>query len=157
MTRIFTPLITQHLDNDRWVRQVAPFTFESDVLAKAGLKSRPTIPTGFIQDFESVPVTRGRNKRGGTVHDYLSRFDSDPVVTKQIAAAVYFEINEYCDYIDAGRSSYTMVKDWLRRWGKWAVVYVWPGYFHRHSVMATCLELAGVEDDPYVRDRDDDD
>jgi hypothetical protein len=150
MTRILTELITQNIDNDRWVRLVQPFVFESDVLKEVGLKWRVEIPTNFIQDFESVPITRGRNKRGGTVHDYLSCEDSDPLVTKQIAAACYFEMNEYCDSIDAGRNGYVMVKDWARRWSKWAVVRVWPGYFHKRKVLATCQEIVGIEGDPYV-------
>jgi hypothetical protein len=101
-------------------------------------------------DFESVPIVRGRNKRGGTVHDYFSCFDSEPIVSKQLAAAIYFEFNEFCDSIDAGRNTYAVVRDWTRRWSKWSVVRVWPGYFHKRSVMASCAEIAGIEKDPYI-------
>lgn len=150
MTRIFSELITRNLDDERWVQLTAPFIFESDVLAKAGLLPRVIIPDGFVQDFESIPVVRGRNKRGGTVHDYLSCLDSEPVVSKTIAAACYFEMNEYTDLIDHTRSNLIQVMDWARRWSKWAVVYVWPGYFHRRKVLATPKEITGIDGDPYV-------
>lgn len=151
MTRILSSWETSALDNDRFVEMAEPFTFESDELAKAGLKSRVTIPKGFVMDGESVPVVRGRNVRGGGVHDYLSCFDSDPICpTQSLAANVYLEINAYCDDIDAGRSYYAHARDFIRRWSKWAVVYVWPGFFHKRSVTATCEELFGFEGDPYV-------
>jgi hypothetical protein len=150
MTKILTKLITENIDNDRYVQLVTPFTFVSDVLDKAGLKSKVTVPAGFVYDFESVPVVRGSNKRGGTAHDYLCRIDSCPVVTKALAAAVYFEIMEYCYKIDDQRSTWQMCKDWTKRWAKWAVVYVAPGYFHKFRVMSTSKEIAGIENDPYV-------
>jgi hypothetical protein len=150
MTRIFSELLTRNIDNDRWKQLIAIFSCEIDTLKRAGLKSRIDIPIGFIQDFESIPLMRGRNIRGGVVHDYLSCCDSDPIVTKAIAAAAYFELNAYTDSIDTGRNYPVMFTDWLRRWGKWAVVYVWPGYFHKRSVYATCLEIVGIEGDPYV-------
>jgi hypothetical protein len=151
MTAIFSEFETRHLDNDRFVQMTAPFTFESDELAKAGLKSRVTIPKGFVMDGESVPIVRGRNVRGGAVHDYVSCYDSDPVCpTQSLAANVYLEINAYCDDIDAGRSYYAHAKDFMRRWAKWSVVYVWPGFFHKRSVLATCKELYGFEGDKYM-------
>jgi len=150
MTKIFTGLATDHLDNDRFVQMKEPFVCELDTLRDAGLKALIKVPKGFVMDFESVPITRGRNKRGGTVHDYLSCIDSDPVVTKAIAAEAYLEMNAYTDEIDCGRDKLTMVKDWLRRWSKWGVVRVWPGYFHQRKVMATCKEIAGIDCDPYI-------
>jgi hypothetical protein len=151
MTRILSEFETRHLDNDRFVQMTAPFRFESDELAKAGLKARVTIPAGFVMDGESVPIVRGRNVRGGAVHDYLSCYDSDPVcLTQSLAANVYLEINAYCDDIDAGRSYYAHAKDFTRRWAKWSVVYVWPGFFHKRSVKATCKELYGFDGDRYV-------
>jgi hypothetical protein len=171
MTRILTPFNTQNLDNDRWIMVISIFEFESNVLKKYGYKSsnkehpeRIRILIGFTQDGESVPIVRGRNKRGGLVHDYFSCFDSDPVVTKWIAALVYLEINAYCDSIDTMRFSKSYhphiptslivptvkAKDFARRWSKFGVVAVWPGYFHKRSIYATCKELAGIEGDPYV-------
>jgi hypothetical protein len=129
---------------------IAPFKASSDELAKAGLDPDFEIPAGFVMDEESVPIVRGRNARGGASHDYFSCNDSIPVVSKQLAAAIYFEINEYCDAIDAGRSKYEMVRDWTRRWSKWSVVRVWPGYFHKRSVMATPIEIANLASDPYM-------
>ena len=151
MTAIFSEFETKHLDNDRFVQMVSPFTFESDELRKAGLKSRVTIPAGFVMDGESVPIVRGRNVRGGAVHDYVSCFDSIPLCpTQSLAANVYLEINAYCDSIDAGRNPFTRAKDFLRRWSKWSVVYVWPWFFHKRSVNATCKELYGFEGDKYM-------
>jgi len=150
MTKIFTGLATDHLDNDRFVQMKEPFVCELDTLRKAGLKALVKVPKGFVMDFESVPITRGRNKRGGTVHDYLSCIDSDPVGTKAIAAECYLEMNAYTDAIDCSRDRLAMVKDWLRRWSKWGVVRVWPGYFHQRKVMATCKEIAGIDCDPYI-------
>lgn len=148
--KILTPLLTKNIDDDRWVQLTAPFIFESDVLKEAGLKYRITIPTDFVQDFESVPAIRGRNKRGGTVHDYFSCFDSNPVVTKGIAAACYLEMCAYCDAIDHTRSLVDHALDFARRWSKVLVVRVWPCYFHKRSVSATIEEITGMVDDPYV-------
>jgi len=165
MTRIYSEYHVRRLDNDRFVQMLAPFTAESDELAKYLIRlckkegrdptaveksGRFTIPAIFVQDEESVPFLRGRNQRGGGVHDYFSCNDSVPVVPKDVAAAIYLEINAYCDSIDAGRNYLIHVKDFFRRWSKWSVVYVWPGYFHKRSVFATPAEIAGVECDPYV-------
>lgn len=143
--RILSELITRNVDNDRFVQLVTPFIYESDLL-----KTRVEIPAGFVQDFESLPIVRGRNKRGGTVHDYFSRFDSCPVVTQWQAADLYSEMNEYTDAIDHGRGFFTKVYDWLRRSSKAGVVRLWPYFFHKWSVLATCKEIAGVDGDPYV-------
>ncbi len=150
MTAIYSEFQTRHLDNDRFVQMVAPFRFFSDELVKAGFYGRGEIPTAFVMDGESVPIVRGRNVRGGGVHDYYSCYDSTPVLTKSQAAAVYLEFNAYCDEIDEGRNYFMKMKDFLRRWSKWGVVYVWPGYFHKRSVKATCKELYGFEGNPYM-------
>ena len=150
MTKIYSPLMIQDLDNRRFNRLTAPFIFESDVLARLGLKYRVEVPTGFVHDLESVPIFRGSSNRGGVTHDYLCRVDSNPVVSKAIAAAVYFEVMEHCYRLDSERRWYQEARDWGLRWIKWAAVYVSPGYFHKHKVMATALEIAGVECDPFV-------
>jgi len=149
MTQIFTPLITENIDNERFVRLTAPFIFESDELKKFGLQSRVEVPVAFVQDFESVPLVRGSNKRGGTAHDYLCRKDSVPVVTKSQAAAVYLEIMAYT-YAISDRSWWQRFKDFNIRWFKWGVVRVAPDYFHKHKVMATCEEITGLKGDPYI-------
>ena len=151
MTQILTPLLTDNIDDCRYVRLIQPFRFQSDVLAKYGLKSIVEAPIGFVQDFESVPIVKGTSKRAGTAHDYLCRIDSDPIVTKAIAAEVYREILNYCHtheinphtglYVEKGRSVYEATDNWFREWGKWGVVYVWPGYFHKYKVLATYEEI----------------
>jgi hypothetical protein len=150
MTRIFTPLVTVNIDNSKYVALHEPFVFESDVLKNAGLKYHIEGPIGFVYDFESIPWIRGTNKRGGTAHDIVCRKNVVPGITKAIAAAVYFEIMEYCYAIDCQRDQTQKVIDWGRRWFKWAVVYVWPGYFQKYELMATCEEISGLKGDPYV-------
>lgn len=149
MTRIFTPLILLDLDNYKYVQLTAPFIFESDKLKEAGLQYRVTIPTGFVYDLESVPWVRGSNNRGGTAHDFLCRSDSIPLVTKAIAASVYLEIMSYC-YEIVDRGYWQHFKDFTKRWAKWGVVYVAPFYFHKHKVMDTAKEIAGIDGDPFV-------
>jgi hypothetical protein len=148
MTRIISTLLTEDIDNCRFVRLAKAFVFESDVLAKAELNSLVVVPAGFIYDYESVPFVRGTNKRGGTAHDYLCRIDSDPICTKAQAAAVYFEIMEHCYAQDAkmnkDRSWWARTRDSWRSWIKWGTVYVAPGYFHKLKVSATYEEVAGI-------------
>jgi hypothetical protein len=150
VTRILTSLIEEDIDNCKYVRLHAPFIFESDVLRKEGLLYRVTVPKDFVQDNESVPIVKGSNKRGGTAHDYLCRIDSIPVVTKAIAAEVYREIMQYCYALDKNRGISTRFGNWMRTWIKWGVVRIAPGYFHKFKVMATSLEIAGLEKDPYM-------
>ena len=149
MTRILTSLITENIDNYKYVQLYTPFVFQRDKLKEAGLKCRVEVPVGFVYDQESVPWVRGTNARGGTAHDYLCRTDSNPLVTKAIAASVYLEIMSYTyEIVDRGWMQH--LKDFTRRWTKWAVVYVAPGYFHKFKVLATCKEIAGIDGDPYV-------
>ena len=126
-------------------------------------------PTGFVFDFESIPNWLrgpvGTNKRGGAAHDPVSRRGFIPGITKALGAAVYFEIMDYCDALDTERFRvsnspyipdavvvpYVQAKDWSRRWVKYGVVRVWPGYWQKHELMATCQEIAGLEGDPYVQ------
>lgn len=148
--RILSELITRSVDNYRFEQLMQPFIYESDLLKEAGLKYRVTIPAGFVQDFESLPLVRGRNVRGGVVHDYFSCINSEPVVSKWMAADLYAEMNAYTDAIDHGRGAFTQMYDWIRRSCKAGVVRFWPGFFHKRRVEATCLEIAGVTGDQYV-------
>ncbi len=68
-----------------------PFYFESDILKKLGLRYKVFIPIDFEMDWESVPFIKGTSKIAGLIHDYLCRKDSNPVVTKKIAAMIYKE------------------------------------------------------------------
>ena len=169
MTRILSKLITQSIDNSRYVMLYEPFGFQSDVLKSHGLKDVIYGPPGFVFDFESIPnIIRGpigENKRGGAAHDILSRKNVCPGITQSIAADVYFEIMTYCDSIDTQRFAkskhpslpnavilpYVLTRDWMARWIKSEVVRYWPsGYWQKHELMATCQEIAGMQGDPYV-------
>jgi hypothetical protein len=169
MTRIYTKLVVQEIDNNKYAMLHEPFGFHSDVLEKAGLKSDMWAREGFVFDFESVPNfirgPLGTNKRGGAAHDIVCRIGTCPGITKSLAADVYREIMDYCDSIDITRFSqnahpfipapavvpYVKVKDWFRRWIKSETVRFWPGdFFLKWPPTATCLEIAGVECDPYV-------
>ncbi|KQC03135.1 MAG: hypothetical protein APR55_07055 [Methanolinea sp. SDB] len=143
MTRIIGDLITEHIDDTKYVRLTQPIRFVSRVLYEEGLPDEFEVSAGFIMDFESVPIVKGTSKRGGTAHDYLSRSDSVPLVTKAIAAAVYLEIMAYRDGLMDG-GVFRRFDRWWRRWLKYGVVRVAPGYFHRHRVMATYEEIAGI-------------
>jgi hypothetical protein len=169
MTRIYTKLVTQQMDNGNIVMLHERFGFHSDVLDKAGLKSDIWMEPDFCFDFESVPnMIRGplgTNKRGGAGHDGVCRIGVCPGITKSLAADVYKEIMDYCDSIDIARFSqiahpyipapiivpYVKVKDWARRWIKSEFVRYWPGdYFLKWPPTATCQEIYGFADDPYV-------
>jgi len=122
MTAIGKMPATRVIDYKRSVL-IEPFYFQSDVLRKAGFPDECIVPQGFEFDWESVPLIKGTSKIAGLVHDYLCRIDSEPVVTKKIAADVYKEI-----MIFRGAS-----------WWRWRVKY-WavclaPNYFHKLKVL----------------------
>jgi len=97
---------------------VEPFEFFSDVLGR-----RCTIPIGFETDLESVPIFRGTSPISGIIHDYVSRKDSEPMVSKKIAADVYLE---FLKFRGTG---------FFKRHLKSSVVRVAPKYFHRFNVL----------------------
>jgi hypothetical protein len=136
MARFLTALINEDID-ERYSRLKEPFGAYLETL-----KERVEAPAGFVHDYESVPVVKGTSKRGGVIHDYLSRSDSVPVVTKAQAAAAYFEIMESRDALE-GRPWYRRLEFWARRWIKWGVVRVAWGYFHKFRVAATYEEISG--------------
>lgn len=136
-------------------------------------------PGGLVFDFESVPrllrAPTGENKRGGTTHDGVCRKGVKgpdqavelvcPGMTKSIAADIYFEIMEYTDSVDKERFKkenhpwlpvpvivpVITFKEWLRRQIKSNFVRVWPGdFFQKYDLDATCMEVAGIECDPYI-------
>jgi len=109
--------------NYKYVQFKEPFPMHSDIIGDF------TIPVGFVCDRESVPLFKGTSIRGGYAHDYLCRYDSVPVVDKKTAADVYLEIMK-----QRGSS-------WWRRYGKYWVVRMAWGYFHKFSVMATYEEI----------------
>ena len=67
-------------------------------------------------------MLKGTCKVGGLVHDYLCRIDSEPVVSKKVAADVYLEVMKY-------RGS-----SWWRRYLKYWAVRFALGYFHKKKV-----------------------
>lgn len=135
MTRILTPLINEDI-TAKYSRIHEPFVIESDVLGCI-----ITVPPEFVHDYESVPVIRGTSKRGGVTHDYLCRSDSVPVVTKKQAADVYLEVMKCRDGLPDRETALGVLGLCVRRWVKWAVVIVAPGYFHKYLVMATFEEM----------------
>ena len=136
MATFQTPLITEEIDN-KYARVAEPFMFWSDVLEKNGYGGQVAVPVDFIFDYESIPripivywALAHTSKRGGTAHDYLYRFDSIPIVPREIADAVYEEI------MTARKNWWwrRMLKYYGVRWfGRWS--------YHNLSVFATYDEL----------------
>jgi hypothetical protein len=142
-------LITEELMGSKFARLDEPFVYYSDLL-----KCEISIPAGFICDYESVPLIRATSKRGGVIHDYLCRLNSDPIVSKQMAAAVYKEAQNCRDQMliaEKKKSADSKWKKfrvqtfrfnkWLRRNIKTPVVRVAWGYYHKFTVEATFEEL----------------
>jgi len=118
--------VKEEIIDHRWSRTIEPWNYKS-----AALGRMIRIPALFVYDHESIPIIRGTSKRAGMVHDYLSRFDSIPVVSKRQAARIYREVMT------------VQHVSWWRKWGKWAVVLVWRGYFHVYRVYAQYSEMTG--------------
>lgn len=135
MTKVFNSLCVEYFpgDPDR-VRFIKPLGAHSDVLG-----CDFEIPIGFICDLESIPIVKGSNNESGAIHDYFSRIDSVPVVTKMQCARTYLEFQKYFDLQEGGIINTAW--DFIRRWVKTGVVTVWPGYFHRLKVMASYEEV----------------
>jgi len=131
-----SPLITEHLMDNRFVKLYRPFKYYSALLRRV-----VELPIGFICDLESVPIVKATCKRGGAVHDYFCRRDSDPVVSKAMAADLYFEVQELRDKETGGG-----FKKWFRRYFKTTVVRIAPWYFHKLTVNASLTEILGGKD-----------
>lgn len=114
------------------------------------------VPTGFVNDLESVPIVKGTNNESGVWHDYFSRLDSDPVVDKTTCAKIYLEFQRYYDALEVREYPDTLwgrirresnrVWDQARRAVKASFVWSWPGYFHKHKVMASYEEMSGEKE-----------
>jgi len=111
------------------IQLVEPFIYYSEQLGREII-----IPVGFICDLESVPLIKGSSKRGGVIHDYLCRIDSDPVVTKRVAADIYKEAQNCKDQMVIKNTADRFWK-WVRRNIKTMVVRNVPWYFHKFRVM----------------------
>ena len=128
------------MGSGKYARLAVPFKFYSRVL-----KRWVIVPEGFVFDFESVPFLRGTCPEAGCAHDYLCRKDSNPIVSKAMAAEVYFEVLDYVYAMDdldhpqtfPGKleSALDLVIDTTRKWLKYWAVCLAPGYFHRYKVM----------------------
>ena len=124
---------------------VEPFKFYSGVIAS--FCDNPEdgwceIPTGFVFDWESEFIFRGTNPVASLPHDYFSRKDSVPIVTKKIAADVYLEfmkhrIPERLKRIDVGKvKNFALKADmYVRAYIKYCIVLAAPGYFHKKTVL----------------------
>ena len=134
MTEFLTPLINEAITS-KYSRIYRPFRFYSDVLG-----CEVEVPIDFIHDFESVPLIKGTSKRAGVGHDYLCRQDSVPIVTKKVAAQVYLELMAYRDGLPYRER--TWISLFIRRWGKYRIVRIAWGYFHKLKVLATIEEVS---------------
>ena len=130
-------LDTRELLGSKYAQYLAPFRYHSEQLG-----CFITIPVDFVCDYESVPLIKATSKRAGGIHDYLCRFDSVPVVSKQVAADIYLEAQTCRDAL-LPQGLFAMSGRWLRRHIKTFVVRVAPGYFHRFSVFASVEDLRG--------------
>ena len=121
------------------VQLVEPFKYESDILG-----CTITVPVGFVSDFESVPLIRGCSRRAGVIHDYLCRIDSEPVITKSVAADVYLEAMKHRDSL-IQNNWYARLKKATWRRIKCHTVKIVDGYFHKFLVLATYKEIIGAQ------------
>lgn len=139
-TYLKTALVTESIaGSDKYVRLVEPFIFYSSVLRREVI-----VPKNMIFDLESIPLLRGTCPEAGCAHDYLCRKDSNPTVTKRVAAQVYFELMDHIYSLDDTKKISGLldkIGDGFKKWAKWAAVYLAPGYFHKHSVFASYREI----------------
>ena len=135
MSKFLSPLKVEILDSV-YAQLLAPFIYHSSLL---GMNVH--IPTGFIMDFESVPVVKGTSKRGGVVHDYLVRIDSVPKVTKRQAADVYLEAMACRDKMCIDQSWMARANRATRRRVKYWAVRGACGYMHKHYVLASYADI----------------
>lgn len=145
-TSVKGPIRIERIPGMKLVRITDGFWFYSVIL-----KRWCCIPKGFIYDEESVPLLRGTNPEAGAIHDYLCRYDSDPVVDKLTAAKVYEEFQAYYNDMDISQSQNKIIRwfeelldkiwDTAKQRVKTDVVIVTPGYFHKLPVMATLEQV----------------
>jgi len=123
MSLIFSNLDVRELEG-AYRQLINPFQFYDSLVG--GVE----VPAGFICDYESVPWIRGTSKRAGVGHDYFYRFDSIPVVSKEVADRIYLNL------MKALRVGY------CRRYIKYnAVKYFGAPSYHRLSVNSDLEEI----------------
>jgi hypothetical protein len=93
MSEFKTELKTRLFNDDTVWALDTPLVYQSDLL-----NAVITVPMGFQTDFASVPKVPiaymffgDRAHREAVIHDYLYRFDSIPVVTREQADDVFYE------------------------------------------------------------------
>jgi len=123
-------LVTEELVGSKYARLAEPFRYYSLILDTV-----IEVPIGFICDYESLPILKATSKRAGVIHDYLCRIDSDPVVTKSTAAAVYNEAQALRDSMVC-KNKFKLCWRAILRGIKTSAVRVAPGYFHKKTVAA---------------------
>jgi len=141
-SKFLTKLCTEDTLHPRYIKLEKPLIYYSQ-----RLNLYIFIPKGFICDEESVPVFRGTSRRAGVLHDYLVRFDSIPVVSKQEAATIYLEAMACRDGEMINEYNYNPLRQawmWARRNGKTLFVRACPGYYHQLSVKATLQEIINI-------------
>lgn len=143
-TQVKGTIKIERIPGCKLVRTIAPFPFYSVILGRWS-----EIPTGFVYDEESIPILRGTNPEAGAIHDYLCRYDSDPVVDKITAAKVYREFIAFYNKLEPQPAN--KIKKWLNNIYDFIkmrikpdVVIVAPDYFHKLPVMATLEQVQEV-------------
>jgi hypothetical protein len=101
------------------------------------LRTVIVVPIGFVTDLESIPLLKGTSKRSGVIHDYLSRSDSKPCVSKRLAAEIYLEAMGARD-IELNRECLWCT---VRRNVKAFFAFAAWGYFHKFTIEATFSEI----------------
>jgi hypothetical protein len=128
-TKFLSKLIYEDIVGGKYIRLYKPFRYYSEIL-----DLEVEIPSGFICDLESVKLIKGTSNRGGVAHDYWSRKDSVPVVSKQKAASLYLEI-QICRDNMLKEGFFKRLDRAFRRRFKTIVVRIAPGYFHKRYVL----------------------
>ena len=132
-----TDLVTKELIGSKYAELTQAFIYSSAILRRT-----IWVPVGFVCDYESIPLFKATSKRAGVLHDLLCRIDSDPVVTKQVAADVYAEAQKLRDrMVVKGRCKLGWRS--LVCFIKTSAVRIVPGsfYFHKFTVAATLEEI----------------
>lgn len=131
MTQVPRPMRTEFIPGDcRYVRLLENFPAYSEVLGRW-----IEAPAGFVFDLESIPLLRSDNPEAGCFHDYLSRLDSDPVVSSMVAALVYYEIQDFFDRQEKGGLMHKSLNCIWRYTKVFIVVTATRTYFHKHKVL----------------------
>jgi hypothetical protein len=140
-TQVKGTIKIERIPGCKLVRTIAPFPFYSVILGRWS-----EISAGFIYDEESIPVLRGSNPEAGAIHDYLCRYNSDPVVDKITAANVYREFIAFYNKLKLQPANkikkwLNAIYDFIKMRIKPDVVIVAPGYFHKLPVEATLEQV----------------